>query len=96
MTKIKYTTAKVLIIEWKDLPDRIKKIIDEQNNFGNERYWILYSDLQKQGETLKEAFTFQNIIDRNAEDLNFEIEKFIIESEFDLEGIDYVLFHISW
>lgn len=91
--KMNYTIEKVLIIEYTSLPENVRNEICFWNEFGNNRYLLFFSELEK--ITLENYNRFLSNEDNKYEN-SLTIEKFLIDSEIDLSGINVILFHVSW
>lgn len=95
---MKYKIEKVLIIEYSSLPEKIQTKVEKLCGFGNDRYVKFDSDFHYYKNSLKESITLENY-NRALEDkpqLDFCIEKFIIDSQIDLTNVDRILFHVCW
>lgn len=98
---MKYTIQKTLIIELISLSskDDISDTLYELYNFNNNSYIEFHSELRKQGDTWKTALTIEKLKSWEFEPLpkgDWKIEKFLINSGIDFEGIEKILFWICW
>lgn len=100
---MKYTIQKVLTIDLMSLSGRlgpdISNTLYELYHFNNNSYIEFHSELKKQGDTWKTALTNEKLKSWEFEPLpkgNWKIEKFLINSGIDFEGIEKILFWIQW
>ena len=82
-----------------DVEDGISDTLYELYNFNNNSYIEFHSELRKQGDTWKTALTIEKLKSWEFEPLpkgDWKIEKFLINSGIDFEGIEKILFWICW
>jgi len=93
-----FTIEKVLIIEYSSLPKEIKIEVEKLYGFGNDRYINFDSEFHYYGDSFKTSITLENYNQavENNPNLNFSIEKFLIDSQIDFINVGKILFHICW
>lgn len=96
---MQYKIQKTLIIELSSLPENLSDILYELYHFNNNTFIDFNSDLKFHGDTWKTTLTNENLKHLEFEPLpkhEWKIEKFLINSGIDFEGVERILFRVCW
>lgn len=99
---------KVLILDWHDLPQKFKDEVGEREYFGNNRYLPFYSELDvahiRKGMPAVEDYWkdqqvrsgFNGDIQEFIVRYGLEMTVWVIEQNFDLDGVQEILIKVFW
>jgi len=99
-----------LILEWRKLPEALKKDVADRERFGNDILLKMHSEFKPRelseaalrsyydGQVARtdEYATFRGSYEEFIEEYGLQMEVWLVEQGFDLADVDEVLINVSW